>query len=74
VTAPQLDNSVPRITVTYQNDHHLIVYALENIISFARDNDYIFLAQSVWWISSVIGLQQGLVIHINNLKERLEII
>jgi hypothetical protein len=48
------------------------VYALEKIISFARDNQYIFLVQSIWWISSIIGLQQGLIIHIDNLKVRSE--
>jgi len=43
---------------------------LEKVISFARDNQYIFLAQSVWWISSILGIQEGLIIHINNLKKR----
>jgi hypothetical protein len=31
------------------------------------------LAQTVWWISSIIGLQQGLVIHIDNIKKRSDI-
>jgi hypothetical protein len=43
---------------------------LEMIISFARDNHYIILAQSIWWISSIIRLQPGLVIHIDNLRNR----
>jgi hypothetical protein len=46
---------------------------LEKIISYTRENKYIFLAQSVWWISSIIGLQQGLVIYIDNLEKRTEI-
>jgi hypothetical protein len=29
------------------------------------------LAQSVWWISSIIGLQQSLINHIDNLQDRL---
>ena len=72
--APHLDNSIPRITITFDNDNDVIVYALEKIISFARNNHYIFLALSIWWISSLIGLQQGLAIHIDNLRERSEII
>jgi hypothetical protein len=58
------------MTITFKSDKDIIVYPLEKIISYARDNEYIFLAQSVWWISSVIGLQEGLIIYIDNLKAR----
>jgi hypothetical protein len=58
------------MTITFESNNDVIVYTLERIIAFARDNQYIFLAQSVWWISSILGLQQGLVIHIDNLKAR----
>jgi hypothetical protein len=58
------------MTITFENDNDIIVYALERIISYARENHYIFLAQSIWWISSIIGLQQGLVIHIDNCRRR----
>jgi hypothetical protein len=61
------------MTLTFESDKDIIVYALERIISFARDNQYIFLAQSICWISSIIGLQEGLVIHIDNLKVRSEV-
>jgi hypothetical protein len=61
------------MTITFETDNDVIVYALEKIISYARNNQYIFLAQSVWWISSIIGLQEGLIIHIDNLKERSNI-
>jgi hypothetical protein len=61
------------MTITFQNDIDIIVYALEKIISYTRRNQYIFLAQSIWWISSIIGLQQGLVDYINNLKRRSNI-
>jgi hypothetical protein len=56
------------MTITFESEQEIIIYALEKIISYARNNQYIFLAQSVWWISSIIGLQQGLIIHIDNLK------
>jgi hypothetical protein len=58
------------MTITFENDNDIIVYALEKIISFPRDSHYIFLAQSIWWISSIIGLQPELVIHIDNLRNR----
>jgi hypothetical protein len=58
------------MTITFENDNDVIVYALEKIISFARENQYLFAANCVWWLASVIGLKQGLVIHIDNLQER----
>jgi len=62
------------MTITLKNDNDVIVYGLEKIISYARENQYIFLAQSIWWIASIIGLQQGLIIHIDNLKNRETVI
>jgi hypothetical protein len=59
-----------QITITFENDNDIIVYALFRIISYARDNQYIFLAQNIWCISSIIGLMQRLMIHINNLQNR----
>jgi hypothetical protein len=56
------------MTISFKNDSDNLVYALEMIIAFAKGNQYIFLAQSVWWISSVIGLQAELIIHIDNLR------
>jgi len=54
------------MTISFQNDNDVIVFAFEKITSFARENQYIFLAQSIWWISSIIGLQPGWIIYINN--------
>jgi len=59
--------------IIFENDNDIIVYTHKKIIPYARYNQYIFLAQSIWWISSIIGLQQGLVIHIDNLKKRSEV-
>jgi hypothetical protein len=61
------------MSITFESDKDVIVYALEKIISYARENQYIFLAQSIWWISSILGLQEGLIIHIDNLKIRSKI-
>jgi len=57
--------------ITFETDNNAIVYALERIISYTRKNQYIFLPQSVWWIASIIGSQQGLVVYIDILRERL---
>jgi len=59
--------------ITFNINNDVIVYALENIISYARDNQYIFLAQSIWWISSIIRLQKALVDCIDNLKRQSDI-
>jgi len=60
------------IPTTFETDNDAIVYALERIISYARKNQYIFLTQRIWWIASIIGLQQGLVLLIKNLWEQSE--
>jgi len=56
--------------VTFENENDIIVYALEKIICYARDNHYIFVAQSIRWIASIIGLSEGLATHIDNLRIR----
>jgi len=45
------------MTITFKNDNDIILYTLEKILSYARVNQNIFLAQSIWWISSILGLQ-----------------
>jgi hypothetical protein len=61
------------MTITFENDNDVIVYALENIIAQARRTQQIFVAQCVWWLSSGIELEQGLVNYIDNIKSRLNI-
>jgi hypothetical protein len=61
------------MTITMDSDKEGIVDAIEMIISYAIYNQYIVLAQSVWWISANIGLQQGLLIHIDYLRVRSDI-
>ena len=60
------------MTITFESENDVIVYALEKIICYARNNHYIFVAQSVWWIASVIGLSEGQATHIDNLRIRVE--
>ena len=61
------------MTITFENDSNSIVYALEKVISYSRDRQYIFLAQSIWWIASSIGLQQELITSIDKLKTQANI-
>jgi len=61
------------MTISFENKNDVIVYKLEKVISYARNNQYIFVAQCVWWLASVIGLQKGLVIPVNNHKMRSDI-
>jgi hypothetical protein len=58
------------MTITFENDYDVIVYALEKVIAYARRTQQIFIAQCVWWIASIIGLESGLVNHIDTLRER----
>jgi hypothetical protein len=58
------------MTITFGNDSDVIVYALEKIISFARENQYLVVANCVWWIAGIIGLDSGLTIFIDNLESR----
>jgi len=60
--------SIPWMTNQFEDEKDIIKYALKKTISFARNNQYIYVAQCVWWKVSIIGLQEGLVTHINNLK------
>jgi len=59
--------------VTFENDSDVIIYALEKVIAYARRTQQIFVAQCVWWLASIVGLEQGLIVHIDNLRKRSEI-
>jgi len=58
------------MTITFETDSDVIVYALEKVVSFARENQYLFVANCAWWIAGIIRLEQGSIIHIDNLRER----
>jgi hypothetical protein len=61
------------MTITFENENDVIIYALEKIISFTRNHHYICLGQSVSWITSILRFQSGLVIHIDTLRIRRDI-
>jgi hypothetical protein len=61
------------MTITFENDSDVIVYALEKIISYARRTQHIFAANCVWWLASLIGLESGLINYIDTLTSREEI-
>jgi hypothetical protein len=58
------------MTITFENDSDVIVYALKKVITFARENQYLLLGNCAWWIAGVIGLDSGLTIYIDNLHSR----
>jgi hypothetical protein len=58
------------MTITFENDSDVIVYTLKKIISFAREQQFLFVANCVWLIAGVTGLDSGLVVHIDNLRKR----
>jgi hypothetical protein len=58
------------MSITFENDNDIIVNALEKVISFARSTQQIFVAQCIWWLASIIGLERELEIHISNLHGR----
>jgi hypothetical protein len=61
------------MTITFENDSDVIIYALEKIISFARENQYLFVANCVWWIAGVTGLDFGLTRYIDTLYLRQQV-
>jgi hypothetical protein len=58
------------MTITFENNNDIIVYALAIVIAHARRTQQIFMAQCVWWLASIIGLDQGLVSYIDNIQSR----
>ena len=54
--------------VTFENDNDIIVYALECVIAHARRTQQVFVAQCVWWLALIIGLERELVSHIDKLQ------
>ena len=54
--------------ITFENDNDVIIYALACIISHARRTQQILVAHCVWWLALIIGLEQGLVSHIDKLQ------
>jgi hypothetical protein len=61
------------MTITFESDSDVIIYVLEKIISFARENTYLLVANCIWWIAAVIGLDTWLITYIDNLEARKRI-
>jgi hypothetical protein len=61
------------MTITFENDNDVIVYALEMVISYTRRTQHLFIVQCIWWLVSIIGLEQELINHIDNLHGRMVI-
>jgi hypothetical protein len=61
------------MTITFEHETDVIIYALEKVISHARRNQQVFVAQCVWWLASIIGLEQGLITFIDKIQSRVEV-
>jgi hypothetical protein len=56
--------------IIFERDNYAIVYALDKILSFASENQYLFIANCTRWIAGVIGLDREAVVHIDNVELR----
>ena len=62
------------MTISFKDDNYMILYAFEKVISFARKDQVIFVAQTVWRLASISKLQRGLIDPIANLANQSAII
>jgi hypothetical protein len=62
------------MTITFENDNDFIVYAFEKVIAYARRTNQVFVAQCIWWLVSIIGLERGLTDYIDNQIRRAELV
>jgi hypothetical protein len=62
------------MTITFENYNDVILYAFENVVAYARKTQQIFVAHCIWWLASVIGLEQELINYIDNIQTRQEVI
>jgi hypothetical protein len=61
------------MTVIFENDNDVIVYVLENVIFHAKRTQQIFVAQCMWWLASIIGLERELINYIDKLQSRVNV-
>jgi hypothetical protein len=62
------------MTITFENDNDVIVYALVKVILYARRTQQIFVVQCVCWLASIMGLEQELVSYIDNIQARQQVV
>jgi len=61
------------MSIAFENDKDVIIAALEKIIAFTRNHGHVFLAQCVWSLASLIGLEQQLVNYIDTMQFRVKV-
>jgi hypothetical protein len=62
------------MTITFENNNDVVVYAFKKVIAYTKRTQQIFVAQCVWWLASIIGLEQGLIKYIDNIQTRQEVV
>jgi hypothetical protein len=61
------------MTITFEIENDIIIYAIEKIISHTRRTQKIFVAECVWWLASIIRFEERLVSYIDNLQSWVKI-
>jgi len=55
------------MTITFEDDSAVIIYTFEKVLSYAREIHHYFLGNCIWWIASILALDEKLRYHIDNL-------
>jgi hypothetical protein len=56
--------------ITSANENVVIISALDQFMSHPRRNQYLFRAQCVLWLMTILSLEQGLKVHIDILQSQ----
>jgi len=56
--------------ITFESERDVIIYAFERFISYASTTQQIFVAHCEWWLASLIGIERGLINHIDIIEGR----
>jgi len=56
------------MTLSFENESDVLIFAFERLINYARINQYLFVANCVLWIVNVMGLDEALRNYIDTLE------
>jgi len=58
------------MSINFENNNDILVYALAQVIAYPGRTEQIVVARCTWWLASVWGLEEGLIVNIANLAGR----
>jgi hypothetical protein len=61
------------MTITFENDHHVIIYTLDKIIAWASSTQQILVSHCIWWLASVPGFDERWIALIDMLQWRAKV-